>query len=417
MAKLSKSVKVEKLYHRGQFHLAIRFPIDAQLKECVKSIPDSKFSITHKCWYIPSVKGALGNIFKAFENIAWVDISAIKKIKEENAETEHEATSKAPKQELVKQEDAPKAIKPVERKSFKEQLNEVQLQALRMMEQKLKLKGYAASTLKTYLQNFSEFLAFYYDLHPTDISDMDIHNYLLYLVEQKKISKSAQNQAINSIKFFFEKVLKQERKVYHIERPMKEWRLPEVLSEEEVLAIFEAVKNLKHRTMLMLIYSAGLRRSELLNLRLGDVDLYRNIVFIRGGKGRKDRQSIMAQVLAPIVQKYLEEYQPKFWLFEGQFGEQYSATSLQQVLKRAVTDAGIKKRVRLHMLRHSFATHLLEHGTSTRYIQVLLGHESPKTTEIYAHVTKFGMDKVLSPLDQIARSKQLRGEEKDELDT
>lgn len=196
--------------------------------------------------------------------------------------------------------------------------------------------------------------------------------------------------------------------MYYLERPIKDKKLPEVLSQEEVMLIFEALDNLKHKVMLMLIYSAGLRRSELLNLRIGDVDFHRNIVFIRGGKGHKDRQSVLSQNLVPLLQQYLKEYSPGFWLFEGHQGERYSASSLQQVLKQATKKAGIRKFVRLHMLRHSFATHLLEAGTSTRYIQVLLGHESPQTTEIYAHVSRFALDRIQSPLDQMITKKQIK---------
>ena len=173
--------------------------------------------------------------------------------------------------------------------------------------------------------------------------------------------------------------------------------------------VFEALDNLKHKTMLMLIYSAGLRRSEMLNLRIGDVDFNRSIVFIRGGKGHKDRQTVLSQNLIPLLQQYLNEFAPGFWLFEGPKGERYSASSLQQIFKRAAKKAGVKKIVRLHMLRHSFATHLLESGTSTRYIQVLLGHESPKTTEIYAQVSRFALDKIQSPLDQMIIKKKVEG--------
>ena len=165
--------------------------------------------------------------------------------------------------------------------------------------------------------------------------------------------------------------------------------------------------------MLMLIYSAGLRRSELLNLRIGDVDFDRRTVLIRGSKGHKDRYSILADQMIPLLNRYLLEFNPGFWLFEGRAGQRYTASSLQQVFKQAVKKAGIKKVARLHMLRHSFATHLLESGTSTRYIQVLLGHESSKTTEIYAQVTSFALEKIKSPLDQIAVDKRLKdGREK-----
>jgi site-specific recombinase XerD len=189
--------------------------------------------------------------------------------------------------------------------------------------------------------------------------------------------------------------------VYHLERPLKERKLPLVLNQDEIISIFGALNNIKHSAMLMLIYSAGLRRSELINLRIGDLDMSRQIVFIRGGKGRKDRQSLLAKNLNPLVKKYLFEYKPRFWLFEGEKGEQYSESSLQKVFKHAVLKAGVKKNAHLHSLRHSFATHLLESGASTRFIQVLLGHESTKTTEIYTQVTQFSLSKIQSPLDQL----------------
>ncbi|MCI0752004.1 MAG: tyrosine-type recombinase/integrase, partial [Flammeovirgaceae bacterium] len=158
-----------------------------------------------------------------------------------------------------------------------------------------------------------------------------------------------------------------------------------VLNMAEVMSIFSQVENLKHRVLLMIIYASGLRRSEVLNLMVGDIDFNRRTVFIRGGKGKKDRQTILAESLIPILVEYIKEYQPKAWLFEGLDGGPYSATSVQIILKRAVRKAGIRKHVTVHTLRHSFATHLLEGGTSTRYIQTLLGHESSRTTEIYTH--------------------------------
>ncbi len=389
-----KSVVVKKLYHREAHCLGIYFEKDLEIIQEVRKIPYVKFSATHRCWYVPDVAQALSEIIDCLKGKVWVDYSALKS---SLASTEP-AISKPGTTVLGSSKISLESTKP---------LTLDQQQAIRMMEQKLKLRGYSENTIRTYLQHFKEFLIFYIETHPVDISETEIRNFILFLIEKRKLSKSTQNQAINSIKFFYEKVLLQDRKVYYLERPMKDKRLPEVLSQEEVIQIFEALDNLKHKTMLMLIYSAGLRRSEMLGLRIGDVDFHRNIVFIRGGKGHKDRQSILSQNLVPLLQLYLKEYQPGFWLFEGQKGERYSASSLQQVLKQAVTKAGIRKMVRLHMLRHSFATHLLESGTSTRYIQVLLGHESPKTTEIYAHVSRFALDRIQSPLDQIVTKKQI----------
>jgi integrase/recombinase XerD len=379
-----KSVIVKKLFHRDNHCLGIFFGWDSETNTEVRKIPGVKFSNTNKCWYVPDEQQALTKIVETLKGKVWVDYSALKL---------NDAVVSA----------APQKIEP------KELLSQDQVQALRMIEQKLKLRGYSENTQRTYLNQFKEFLLFFKDTHPIDLTEVEIRNYLLYLIEQRKLSKSAQNQAINSIKFFYEKVLMQERKLYHLERPMKDKRLPEVLSQEEVMNVFEALDNLKHKTMLMLIYSAGLRRSEMLNLRIGDVDFNRSIVFIRGGKGHKDRQTVLSQNLIPLLQQYLNEFAPGFWLFEGPKGERYSASSLQQIFKRAAKKAGVKKIVRLHMLRHSFATHLLESGTSTRYIQVLLGHESPKTTEIYAQVSRFALDKIQSPLDQMIIKKKVEG--------
>jgi integrase/recombinase XerD len=391
-SKLEFSVIVNNLFHREKDCLAIYFRYNVKLIEHVKKISGIRFSFTHKCWYVEKRANLLSEILAAFKGLAWVNYTALKGTPQQQSQ---------PELKIITSVSAPRVVN-------RKPLNPLHEQALRMMEQKLKLRAYSENTIRTYLQSFKEFLQFYEDTDPLELNEIEIRNYLLFLIEKKKLSRSTQNQAINAIKFFYEKILGQDRKVYHLDRPMRERKLPEVLSQLEVMQIFEAVGNLKHRVMLMLIYAAGLRRSELINLRVGDVDLNRNTVFIRGAKGSKDRQSVMAQSLAPLLQQYLKEYNPSFWLFEGINGDRYSTSSLRMVLKTGVQKAGIKKRVRLHMLRHSFATHLLEAGTSTRYIQVLLGHHSPKTTEIYAHVSRFALDKIQSPLDQIASTRELR---------
>lgn len=401
---LAKSITVKRIHHREMNCLALFFPYDREIISQVKKIENIRYSKTHTCWYVQDTKEAWNTIYNVLKGKVWLDYATIKK-SDQKLEQENPIVEKSTP------ENVPLVPIHVEPDQTIQSTKDIQLAALEQMRKKLKLKNYSPSTIKTYTEQFKLFLQFFPDSLPEELDEDEILHYMMHLIENKKLSVSAQNQAINAIKFFYEKVLKQDRKVYDLERPMKEKKLPEVLSQEEVMAIFEATGNLKHRTMLMILYASGLRRSELLNLRIGDVDFHRNVVLVRGGKGRKDRQSVMAQSLMPVVEQYLEEYKPKFWLFEGFTGEQYSAASLQQVLKKAVYKAGIRKNVRLHMLRHSFATHLLESGTSTRYIQVLLGHDSPKTTEIYAQVTRFGLDKVMSPLDHMAMSKQLRGDD------
>ncbi len=179
--------------------------------------------------------------------------------------------------------------------------------------------------------------------------------------------------------------------------------MPEVLSEEEVAAILNATVNLKHKALLMTIYSGGLRISEAVNMKIKDIDSKRMQIRIEQGKGKKDRYTLLGRETLRILRKYVREYRPKEWMFEGSAGGQYSTRSIQNILKKAVTEVGIKKNVTVHTLRHSFATHLLEAGTDLRYIQSLLGHESIKTTEIYTHITTKGFDQIENPLDRLNR--------------
>lgn len=196
-------------------------------------------------------------------------------------------------------------------------------------------------------------------------------------------------------------VLGLEKQFYAIERPKKCRTLPKIVSEEEIIRIIQAASNIKHKAIIATIYSAGLRRSELIDLRKQDISFDRKIISIRGAKGKKDRTSMLSETLFVMLIKYLEEYKPNYWLFEGPSRKQYSATSIAKVIAKASTEAGLNMRVTPHILRHSFATHLHEHGTDILHIQKLLGHDSSKTTEIYTHISKKSLGKIKSPLDNI----------------
>ncbi len=187
-----------------------------------------------------------------------------------------------------------------------------------------------------------------------------------------------------------------------VHRPRTEKLLPNVLSKEEIKLILNAHGNIKHKAMLSLIYSCGLRRSELLNLKLNDVVSKRGLVIIRYAKGKKDRVIPLSAKILDLLRNYYLAYKPKEWLFEGQSGKgQYNESSLVSVLKQALAKSNIKKPVTLHWLRHSYATHLLENGTDLRYIQEILGHSRSTTTEIYTHVSTIGIQKVVSPFDSL----------------
>lgn len=260
---------------------------------------------------------------------------------------------------------------------------------------------YSTITAENYVSQFRLFLSFIYPRDAESISNEDIHAYMLYLVNEKRVSLSTQNQAINAIKFYLEKVLKRDRSVYFIERPRSEDKLPTVLSEQEVTRLLKATGNVKHRCIMFILYSGGLRMSEVLRLKMADLDADRGLITIRGAKHSKDRVTLLSKIAYSYILQYCALYKPVNWLFEGPGMSQYSARSVNTIIKRCAKKAGILKNISAHTLRHSFATHLLEHGTDLRYIQNLLGHESSCTTERYAHVTKRGLDKIVSPLDNL----------------
>jgi integrase/recombinase XerD len=269
------------------------------------------------------------------------------------------------------------------------------------LEQCLLLKRYSWRTAKAYKNCFRQFIKHYDDIKPSQITRQQINEYLTLMVRERHVSVSYQSQAMSAIKMFYGSVLDQGAKVAGLFQPKKPQRLPKVLTEEEVAALLKAVDNLKHRCLLMLLYSGGLRLGEVINLRLTDLQPEKNRLFVRAGKGNKDRCTILSDIAWQNLKGYLEMYKPAEWVFEGATGGQYSERSVQEVFVCAKQRALINPNATTHTLRHSFATHLLEKGIDLRYIQELLGHESSKTTEIYTHITKKGWEKVRSPLDSL----------------
>jgi len=274
-------------------------------------------------------------------------------------------------------------------------------QAILDLEQQLRLKRYSLHTLKSYKNHFQAFLWHYNEIKPEEITMKQIRAYFIARIKERNISESTQNSMINAIKFYYEQVLGGDSMYFQNLRPKRPKQLPNVLSEEEVIRLINAVDNLKHKCILMMIYSAGLRLSEVINMRLDDLHEDQKVVHIKGGKGKKDRISILSSKLIDILHEYYVIYEPKYWLFEGQEKGQYSASSIQQILRRAVKRSKVNAYATPHTLRHSFATHLLERGMDLRQIQQLLGHNSVKTTEIYTHITDATRAKFKSPLDNL----------------
>ncbi len=266
---------------------------------------------------------------------------------------------------------------------------------------KMLMLRYSKHTIKTYSSNFEEFINYYNTKKLGDITEPEIIEFTRYLVVERGVSESYQNQSINAIKFYYEKVLGESRKFYHLDRPKREKVLPVVLTKDEVLKMIKSTTNIKHKCMIILVYSAGLRVSELINLRVVDIDSKRKLIIIRGGKGKKDRNTLLSEKTLLFLREYYKLYKPKNYLFAGAYNGVYSASSVLKVVKNAAKKAGINKPVTTHTLRHSFATHLLEQGTNLRYIQSILGHESSKTTEIYTHITSIGFSEINNPMDNM----------------
>jgi len=265
---------------------------------------------------------------------------------------------------------------------------------------KLELKKYSLSTAKTYINLFEAFINLFKDIELKRLDENDIRKYLGNLVRNNR-SDAYINQAINAIKFYYEIVLGMPNRFYSIERPMKEEKLPTVLSQREVLAMKCKLQNIKHKCIIGLLYSSGLRLGELLDLKIEAIDSDRMLIHIKGAKGNKDRYTVLSKKLLQNLRRYYLSYRPKTYLFESTKGQKYSASSVQKIVKRTAKWAGIRKKVSPHTLRHSFATHLLENGTDLRYIQILLGHNSSKTTEIYTHVAINSIKTIESPLDSL----------------
>jgi len=281
--------------------------------------------------------------------------------------------------------------------------------AIDKMNTKLQLRRYSSSTQKVYIGMFRNFLGYTYPTPLHHIGQEKILAYQKHLVIARKVSASYQNQSINAIKFYAEKVLGLERTVYELDRPMKRQSLPKVLAQNDVLQILNMVNNIKHKAILSTIYGCGLRISECTSLKIGDIDSLNQRVWVRNAKGRKDRITLLPERLLDLLRNYYKVYRPKVWLFEGPDGNQYSVSSIRKVFNKGKQAARITKPATVHTLRHSFATHLLENGTNLRYIQKLLGHSSSKTTEIYTHVCQTDLTKIISPLDFTMNEVHLKG--------
>lgn len=343
--------------HHNKNVILISFPYTVVLKTQLREkFPSAKWSATKKAWYLPdfpSVREQLGLLPKNnFEN-------------------------------------------------YFQKAHPINHRALTLFIERLELKVYSSNTIKVYLSEFTHLLSIIKNYNVDLLTPDQLKAYFLFCLKNDRAKERKMNGKINAIKFYFEQVLYRPKMFFDIPRPKKPQTLPKHLSKPEIKRIFQSVNNLKHLLILKMVYGMGLRLSEVVNLKIEDINSDDMLVRIEGAKGKKDRVVNLPSSVLQDMRNYYKEFQPKFYLFNGQYGGKYSNRSVQNIFKTAMKKAGVNKRIGVHGLRHSYATHLLESGADLRYIQELLGDYNIKTTQIYTHVSDVSKSKIKSPLDSL----------------
>jgi site-specific recombinase XerD len=373
-------ITVKRLFHRKANQIGIYFVYNKSLIAKLKTIAQAKWSATHKCWYIPDSPSGLGTLFVTFKGIAWLDYTEYASAK---AKKTAATGNQKPGLMVYKQKVLPDALTQIN-KTIK----------------RLTAEGFSKSSINTYKNMLQVFMGFI-EKEATEITKQDVEDFQVNFWVKNGYSISTQRQFLAALKHLMADLPELEFDTEMLLLPRRERQLPKVLSTEEVIGILKKASNLKHLVILSLLYSGGLRISELINLKVTDIDFDRKQIHLRRAKGRKDRYVGLSKYLEPTLRQYIENYKPESFLINGQSGPQYTSSSVRKLLSRAAEKAGIGKRVHPHMLRHSYATHMLENGIDIRHIQELLGHKKPETTMIYTHVTTKQLTDIASPLDTL----------------
>lgn len=363
------TVLLERKTHRKQSRILIKFKYNEVLIVLMRSLKNAFWSATLKCWCIEDTAENLNLIVVLLKNKAVINSEHLQK-----------------------------------KNLYKRQLNEIQKTLLNNFFIYLRGKRYRKSTIDTYVFFVADFIAFHTKKDLNSLDSRSVEEYIEVIFIKRKYAISSQRQFISALKLFI--IFYPETMINDLElaRPKRSKKLPNVLAPEDIVTILQVTKNLKHRAIIALLYSSGLRVGEVTALELSHIDIVRNQLKVVSGKGRKDRFVVLAQTFLPLLNNYLITYKPHFYFIEGPNKKRYSESSIRKFLHNSVALAGIKKHVTPHTLRHSYATHLLENGVSLRHIQELLGHSKPETTMIYTHIAKKDLLEIQSPLDAILLS-------------
>ncbi len=361
--------------YQGKERLFVESPNEPSITTILRSFVGGRWSRSKKCWHFEPNRQLAGNLYKKLSSHSSVDTERLKKY--------------------------------FERKDAEKLNNQFQLilpqnaAAIRKFELWMIQQRYSSQTVRNYLNALYQFFKHFTSIPYSEISNDHVYCFNSEVIIKQNLSTSYQSILVGALKLFFKNTASHAVITGDLLRPFKEKRLPEILSKQEVEAILKSVTNLKHKSLLSLTYACGLRRGEVLNLKLTDIDSSRKLIHIKQGKGKKDRYVPFGAKIRLLLQQYYKLYKPENYLFEGQYGGPYGEKSFQEVLQKAVKICHVHKQITLHTLRHSFATHLLESGTDLRYIQELLGHSNPKTTMIYTHVSSKKISEIMSPFDDL----------------
>ena len=384
---IKPSIKYSLINHNGINRIGVHFDFSNTLNNKMKTVAGAKWSRSLKCWHIADTdenrkKCNLENKISSTINTATNTGSSLIK-------PHIKSLASSQKKKIINNN--------IQAETYSHS-------AMKMFLQMLHLKAYSESTIKTYRNEFGNFLQSLGTVSPDKLTVERVKDYLQYCYTTLKLSENTIHSRMNALKFYYEQVLKREKFFWEVPRPKKPMILPKLLNENELRKLFNAVSNKKHKAMLFTAYSAGLRLSEIVNLKLADIDSKRMQILVQRAKGKKDRYVNLSPVLLDILRKYIKEYKPRprVFLFESeQTMESYPVRTVQQIFSNAKQKAGIGKSVGIHSLRHSFATHLLDKGTDIRYIKDLLGHFNIHTTERYLHVSKQQLVNIISPFDDL----------------
>jgi site-specific recombinase XerD len=363
-------------------HYHLHFTYDQKLVELVRTIPGRQWYPEKRCWLIPKRPESVRVFLKTFG--PFIPVLPPRVLELAGMTKSDTDRRNGPKDRRIKARDIP-----TDRRTS---------EVIADFTSELRVRNYSPASIKLYKSVITEFLS-WSRVRPEARKPGEISGFLKHLVDRKKVSVSRINQTISALKFLYEKVFHLQVMVHEIDRPRQEHKIPIVLNHNEVLRIIDAISYPPHKLAVMLAYSSGLRLGEVTSIRVQDFDTENLLVFVRGGKGHKDRRTIFSAKLLPMLREQMERKKAGDWLFPGAGGVGHiSPRLLQKIFQQALRKSDVKKNAHFHTLRHSFATHLLENGTDIRYIQELLGHTLLKTTEIYTRVRAPAVRRILSPL-------------------